>query len=105
MGIAVQLSLLLLRNDKFKPAAVKRKVVRMVRELDSLSYKRNLGKFCLFSLSKLKVARTNLLPINKSGTGTSRHKLEKIRKEELTFHNHLNKLPTVGREREGRFKN
>lgn len=31
--------------------------------------------------------------------------LEKIRKEKLTFPNYLDKLPTVGREREDNFKN
>lgn len=46
----------------------------------------------------------NLLPISKSGTGTSRHKLEKNKKE-LIFPNYLDKLPTVCREREGSFKN
>lgn len=37
MGIAVQPSLLMLKKDEFKPEVVKRKAVRIVRELDSLS--------------------------------------------------------------------
>lgn len=47
----------MLKKDKFKPEAVERKAVRIVREPDSLSYERKLEKFCLFSLSKLKTAR------------------------------------------------
>lgn len=50
-------SLLMLKKDEFKPEAVKKKAVRIVKEPDSFSYQRKLEKFCLFSLSKLKAAR------------------------------------------------
>lgn len=57
MGTAVQPSLLMLKKDEFKSEAVKKKAVRIVKEPDSLSYQRNLEKFCLFSLSQLKATR------------------------------------------------
>lgn len=89
------------QKNKYKSEELKRKALRIVRELNTLSYQRRLEKFCLFS--KIKSCKINLSLINKTGTGTSRHKLE--RNEELAFPNYWDKFPTVGREWEGSCKN
>lgn len=89
------------QKNEFKSEELKRKAVRIVRELNTLSNQRRLEKFCLFS--KIESCKINLSPINKTGTGTSRHKLE--RNEELAFPNYLDKLLTVGREWEKSCKN